>query len=1000
MTKEQAASLYIFLPITIDMSEVQHVGDHPKKPSNIDELRRLKQAKKEAKKKLNSKPQMKQSPPGKVYERPFATVPDQPALIKKSGEICVMTFNILAQSLIKRKLFPDSGDYIKWKARRKMILDEIKLYKPDILTMQELDNFEVYYEAMFNEMGYKVMYYTHPTKRHGCGIAYKESKFNSVKYATVDYNTDTTCPPSYMTGNIAQLLALQWKSDPSIGFVVGNTHLYWRPTSNYERFRQTIIYSNRLLDFKQKLDENTRWEPLLFGDFNTTPDDAAYGLLTTNHLSDFHVQDLNESRIYKATANGKEHLAEEEEEEEEEQDQITTISADQLDTIEMLLAKYHNQGHWKSIYSHFGRVNPDSTNQGLFGEPRFTDYASQFQGTLDYMFIDANSPIKINSLLLMPDEEQYLKPSLPNSQNQKSFSIDVGKDDTVALFRSTIMATLKIPKDTAFSLIALGKIMLDHCQDGTLARLNSTYRVRDKSTVFVHLYTAAKKRKRPCPRIVITAGRKRQKTPTIDNMNAVTLPFDDFVCPTCANDARRKTCPDCGCVKCLLKTGDPLICDQCNNYWHIECAGLSAEPKCHYWYCPDCYNRDHEKIVGKDEQLQSSGSKGITIKEQECAVVHQYHVGKIPGVRVGQTWATRSLMTEWGVHRSPVMRVAGNGRVGAVSIVLTYGVIEDPDDGDEFICSGVGGFPKHRSVFSNAELESQELTRSNLLLALTCNTPVNAVNGGRALDWRKSQPIRVCRSSTLKALHPEFAPAEGFRYDGEYKIVRYWPYKEPTTGNLIWKYLFKRDDTEMPPWSSEGRRMISRRGLRMINPVDEETEELRRFTPSYKAQVAIAKDTQNRRLWNQISELKFWSEFEFLQYVFDEAFACSSHACPKPIKNPITTPCGHICCMRCLTKSKSNQCFTCRNNIPLESIQTNERLIRILKRINPAYNTAEDTYELPSTIAEEQLQEDALQEVRVVIEPLNSDTSMSPETHEQSEIRPLEAVVIIETYME
>ncbi|KAF1805707.1 Endonuclease/exonuclease/phosphatase [Mucor lusitanicus] len=394
------------------MSEKQHVGDHPKKPSNIDELRRLKQAKKEAKKKLNNKPQVQQSPPGKVLERPFATVPDQPALAKHSGEMCVMTFNILAQSLIKRKLFPDSGDYIKWKARRKMILDEIKLYNPDILTMQELDNFKEYYQAMFTEMGYKVKYYTHPTKRHGCGIAYKESKFGCVDYATVDYNTDATCPPSYMTGNIAQLLALQWKSDPSIGFVVGNTHLYWRPTSNYERFRQTIIYANRLLEFKQKLDTSTRWEPLLFGDFNTTPDDAAYGLLTTSQLSDFHVQDLNESRVYKPSTDGKGPAAEEEEEEED--DQSIAISVDQLDTIETLLAKYHNQGHWKSIYSYFGRVNPDSNNQGLFGEPRFTDYASQFQGTLDYMFIDASSPIQINSLLLMPDEEQYLKPSLPN----------------------------------------------------------------------------------------------------------------------------------------------------------------------------------------------------------------------------------------------------------------------------------------------------------------------------------------------------------------------------------------------------------------------------------------------------------------------------------------------------------------------------------------------------------------------------------------------------------
>ncbi|KAL7313457.1 RNA exonuclease ngl2 [Mucor circinelloides] len=390
------------------MSEEQQVKEHPKKPSNIDELRRLKQAKKEAKKKMNSKPQVQQSPPGKVHERSFATVPDQPTLDKKSGELCVMTFNILAQSLIKRKLFPDSGDYIKWKARRKMILDEIKLYNPDILTMQELDNFEEYYEAMFIEMGYKVMYYPHPTKRHGCGIAYKESKFDSVEYATVDYNTDTTCPPSYMTGNVAQLLALQWKSDPSIGFVVGNTHLYWRPTSNYERFRQIIIYSNRLLEFKQKLDTNTRWEPLLFGDFNTTPDDAAYGLLTTSQLSDFHVQDLNASRIYKPSTD------ENVEAEEEEEDQSISISTDQLDTIESLLAKYNNKSQWSSIYSHFGSVNPDSNNQGLFGEPRFTDYASQFQGTLDYMFIDASSRIRINSLLLMPDEEQYLKPSLPN----------------------------------------------------------------------------------------------------------------------------------------------------------------------------------------------------------------------------------------------------------------------------------------------------------------------------------------------------------------------------------------------------------------------------------------------------------------------------------------------------------------------------------------------------------------------------------------------------------
>lgn len=67
---------------------------HPKKPNNIDELRRLKQAKKEAKKRLNSKPQVEQLPPGKVFERSFATVPDQPMLDTISGNIRVMTFNV------------------------------------------------------------------------------------------------------------------------------------------------------------------------------------------------------------------------------------------------------------------------------------------------------------------------------------------------------------------------------------------------------------------------------------------------------------------------------------------------------------------------------------------------------------------------------------------------------------------------------------------------------------------------------------------------------------------------------------------------------------------------------------------------------------------------------------------------------------------------------------------------------------------------------------------
>lgn len=99
----------------------------------------------------------------------------------------------------------------------------------------------------------------------GCGIVYKVEKFDLVDYETVDYNTDDTYSPSFMTGNIAQLLALKYKGNTDVGFVVGNTHLYWRPSANYERFRQITIYEKRFLEFRSTLSSNKRWISLLQG---------------------------------------------------------------------------------------------------------------------------------------------------------------------------------------------------------------------------------------------------------------------------------------------------------------------------------------------------------------------------------------------------------------------------------------------------------------------------------------------------------------------------------------------------------------------------------------------------------------------------------------------------------------------------------------------------------------------------------------------------------------
>jgi RNA exonuclease NGL2 len=213
-----------------------------------------------------------------------------------------------------------------------------------------------------------------------------------------------------MTGNIAQILALQSNAHPNVGFVVGNTHMYWRPTSNYERFRQAVIYSNRFLELKSELPTTMKWIPFLLGDFNTTPDDPVYGILTIGELTNEHIEDLNVSRSLTASASPEE--IDSCIEPEEDPTSGEAISIDNLDTVDQLVKKYQ-KCQWTSIYSNYGKIDQDVNQQGLFGEPKFSNYCSQFKGLLDYMFIDSSVTTSIKRIL-MPPKEEFMKPSLPN----------------------------------------------------------------------------------------------------------------------------------------------------------------------------------------------------------------------------------------------------------------------------------------------------------------------------------------------------------------------------------------------------------------------------------------------------------------------------------------------------------------------------------------------------------------------------------------------------------
>jgi putative restriction endonuclease len=65
--------------------------------------------------------------------------------------------------------------------------------------------------------------------------------------------------------------------------------------------------------------------------------------------------------------------------------------------------------------------------------------------------------------------------------------------------------------------------------------------------------------------------------------------------------------------------------------------------------------------------------------------------GELPGVPVGTAFESRKSLAAAGVHRPPMAGICGGASVGAESIVVNGGYIDDQDWGDELVYTGAGG---------------------------------------------------------------------------------------------------------------------------------------------------------------------------------------------------------------------------------------------------------------------------------------------------------------------
>jgi len=193
------------------------------------------------------------------------------------------------------------------------------------------------------------------------------------------------------------------------------------------------------------------------------------------------------------------------------------------------------------------------------------------------------------------------------------------------------------------------------------------------------------------------------------------------------------------CVTCGERNWFGLMveCKDCQQIFHRTCLEVPLEetPK-DDWFCPRCENVEMKEGKNRtnvsEKKKQSIGAKATkrwgggmataaVPKTNLRNSISIRHFGKIKGIKVGTNWEYRVFVSAVGIHRPPVGGIAGQGNVGAQSIVLSGGYEDDIDDGDEFIYTGAGGRElKEGNKRTAPQSKNQELTKTNLALARNC----------------------------------------------------------------------------------------------------------------------------------------------------------------------------------------------------------------------------------------------------------------------------------------
>ncbi|KAF0852350.1 mitochondrial Exonuclease Endonuclease Phosphatase (EEP) superfamily protein [Andalucia godoyi] len=206
----------------------------------------------------------------------------------------IVSYNILAQSLVKHGPFQHVRHHLRaLKHRVASLVSELSSYDADVLCLQEDDMSDSMSRLLScvdtgsgTSRSYTIVNSHRPRKADGCSIYYDDTRFSlasafSLSFDMIAPYVVQACRPKYIRHNIGLGVVLKEEASGCL-MLVANCHIQWSPALTEVKLAQVVWMATVV----QQLANEVYHCPVLWaGDFNSLPNSSVYSFLASSGVS-------------------------------------------------------------------------------------------------------------------------------------------------------------------------------------------------------------------------------------------------------------------------------------------------------------------------------------------------------------------------------------------------------------------------------------------------------------------------------------------------------------------------------------------------------------------------------------------------------------------------------------------------------------------------------------------------------------------------------------------